>query len=206
MGNSTLIEQRRPAQVGLPTDRSSIPRQAWVEGLCSDCGNGWQCPANDLHTPVCRSCGAQERPLKHEHVDARVTLRACLVCGHDQMYWARDFPRRLGILIVIIAAVLAPFTYYISLAVGAVLDASLVFVVRKRLHCYACKSVHHGFDGADLWRPFDLEVRDVHEFGERAAVVQALSQQGGGDTRHVPRAYRKDRQDLPSADSIGDCD
>ena len=115
-------------------------------------------------------------PFQRERLAEDGSLLGCLACGHDEMYQARDFPRSLGIAVVVAAAVLAPFTMYLSLAVGAALDASLVFVVPKRVHCYRCGAVHHRFPRPEVWRPFDLEVADLHRFGRRAAVAQTLGQ------------------------------
>lgn len=166
-----------------------IPAGAWLEGTCTGCGAGWRCPASDAARPACAACGREGEPFHPEMADESGGLRGCLACGHDEMYWARDFPKRVGIAVVVAAAVLAPFTMYISLAVGAVVDALLVFTVRKRLHCYRCGAIHHGFDGAALWQPFDLEVADVHRYGEKAAVAQTL---GAGHA--LPHARRRDAQ------------
>ncbi|TAH38213.1 MAG: hypothetical protein EYC70_06215 [Planctomycetota bacterium] len=153
---------------------SAVPPRAWLEGPCPRCQAGWRCPAGDAQRPACRACGAPASALAHALVDAGGALRGCLHCGHDQMYAARDFPRRLGLAVVIAAAALAPFTYYISLAAGALVDAGLVFLVRKRVHCYRCGAVHHGFARPQVWAPFRLEVADVHRFGSKASVVAAL--------------------------------
>ncbi len=161
--------------------------KAWIEGPCPQCGLGWRCPATDRERPSCSACGAPASALHSGGVGADGSLQACLACGHDQMYWARDFPRGLGIGVVIVAAVLAPFTWYLSLAVGAVVDSLLVFVVPKRVHCYRCNSIHHGFVRPEVWKPFQLEVSDLHQYGEKAAVAKML---GGGHT--LPHARRGD--------------
>jgi len=163
----------------------SVPARTWIEGACTGCERFWRCPAEDAEAPVCSSCGAAGPELSPGAVLADGSLAACMACGHDEMYWARDFPRRFGIAVVVVAAALAPFTWYLSLAAGAVVDASLVFFVRKRLHCYRCAAVHHGFPGAGHWRAFDLEVADLHRFGAKSAVAQTL---GAG---HAPRHGRR---------------
>lgn len=160
--------------------------RAWLEGPCRRCGAGWRCAAADATLPACSACGAPEQPVRVEQAEPDGALRGCLACGHDQLYAARDFPRRLGIAVVVVAALLAPFTYYVSLAVGALVDAALVFVVRRRLHCYSCSAVHHGTPRAEAWPPFQLEVAEVHRHGEKAAVVQALR-----PGQELPRARRR---------------
>ncbi len=64
----------------------------------------------------------------------------CLLCGDDQYYLIKDFNKGIGLLIFVIGAILSIWTYGISLAVAAVIDA----ILYKRLPflkvCYICDS------------------------------------------------------------------
>jgi len=168
----------------------SAPPRARLQGRCR-CGAPWRAGVAAGARPDCPVCGEAGAPFHGEGLDADGSLLACLACGHDQLYHARDFPRALGIGIVVVAAVLAPFTAYLSLFVAAAADAILAWRVPRRLHCYRCGTVHRGFPEAALWPPFDLEVADVHRYGERAAVARTL-----GAGHDPPRARRRDGRTL----------
>ena len=64
-----------------------------------------------------------ELELQAALVETRVIER-CPACEGAQLYVQRDFNQRAGLVIVVIGAVLAPFTpYYASLFVAAAVDA-----------------------------------------------------------------------------------
>ncbi|KAA3609002.1 MAG: hypothetical protein DWQ01_10490 [Planctomycetota bacterium] len=170
--------------------------KAWIEAPCPECQRLWRASASERKAPDCPKCGKEGAAFHPSKLEAKGTLQGCVPCGHDQLYWARDFPKKLGIAVVVVAAVLAPFTYYLSLLVGALLDALLVVVIPKRLHCYRCGAIHHRFNGPGLWQPFQLEVADVHQYGRKASVVQAL-----GHGAEPPHARRQDLEP-PESSSV----
>jgi hypothetical protein len=67
------------------------------------------------------------------------------VCGGHSFYLQKDFNQNLGCLIFIVGAVLAPFTYYLSLLAGLVLDLILYFVLPYATLCYTCRSIYRGY-------------------------------------------------------------
>ena len=69
--------------------------------------------------------GEGEFQLHLEHRTEHGGVTGCLSCGHAELYTVKRFPKPLGIGIVVVAAVLAPFTSYISLAAAAVLGMAL---------------------------------------------------------------------------------
>jgi hypothetical protein len=97
-------------------------------------------------------------------------LRGCLACAHPELYTQRDFPRALGITIVVAAAVLAPFTWYLSLAVAAVLDAVLYGSARTMVVCYVCGTRHRGFANEPRHPRYDLTIAERLRFGAKAVM------------------------------------
>jgi hypothetical protein len=76
-------------------------------------------------------------------------LHACPSCGCKDLFVRKDFPQKLGLAVVVVAAVsfliLAanPRTFYIGvwvLVAAAGLDAVLYFVVKKVTVCYRCRA------------------------------------------------------------------
>jgi len=113
-----------------------------------------------------------------ERLTAGGGLAGCLACGHPELYTQRDFPRGLGVGIVLVAAVLAPFTSYVSLGVAALLDAVLYRVAPTLVACYVCSARHRGFAPEPRHPRYDLTIAERLRYGPKA-VMGAPMRPGG---------------------------
>jgi hypothetical protein len=120
-------------------------------------------------------CG---RELHRDGLTAGGGLTGCLTCGHPELYTRRDFPRGLGIGIVAVAALAAPFTRYLSLVAAALIDAVLFRTARLVVVCYMCGTRHRGFASEPRHPRFDLGIAERLRFGEKA-VMGAPMRPGG---------------------------
>ena len=121
----------------------------------------------------CPACG-REHVLHPEVRTADGGLVGCAACGHPELYRQKDFPRALGLVIVIVAAILAPFTWYLSLVVAALADCLLYFVGADRLVCYLCRARHRGFAPDPRHPRFDREIEERLKFGQRAVMGKPM--------------------------------
>lgn len=112
--------------------------------------------------------------LHDERLTEEGGLLGCLVCGHPELFQQRDFPRALGLVIVVGAAILAPFTAYVSLAVAALLDFVLYHVSRRMVVCYVCSARHRGFHEEPRHPSYDREIAERLQFGERAVMGKPM--------------------------------
>ena len=110
------------------------------------------------------------RELHREHLTSSGGLVGCLACGHPELYTQRDFPRRLGIGIVVLAAVLAPFTWYASLLAAAGVDAVLYWSAASMVVCYVCGARHRGFAAEPRHPRYDLGVAERLRYGPKAVM------------------------------------
>ncbi|MCP3914616.1 MAG: hypothetical protein GY711_03550 [bacterium] len=120
------------------------------------------------------------------HLDERTQnggLNGCLACGGKELFARKDFPPALGITIVVVAAVLAPFTMYISLAVAALLDFILYQTARESLVCYRCSAEHNGFAKEPRHPRFDRTIAERLKFGEKAVMGSPMRE---GGTANAP--------------------
>lgn len=120
------------------------------------------------------------------HLDRRTDdggLSGCLACGHPELYTRKRFPRALGIGIVVVAAVLAPFTHYVSLAVAAVLDGIVYHFAGSELVCYACGAIHRGFREVPRHPRFDRTIEERLRYGEKAVMGTPMRE---GGTANAP--------------------
>lgn len=134
---------------------------ASVHYLCRQCE--WRLVA-EASAPAmsCENCGfandVQAPP-------AGQSIAACAACGHEELYIQKDFNRATGITIVVIGAIFAPFTRYISLVVVTLIDVALYYMTRDVTVCYACRAVHRGYPPNPAQKAFDLVVHDRHVYG-----------------------------------------
>ena len=112
--------------------------------------------------------------LHEEHLTSGGGLRGCLVCGHPELFVQRDFPRAFGIAIVVVAAILAPFTYYLSLIVASAIDLVLYHTARRMTVCYVCTARHRGFAEEPRHPAFDREIGERLKFGPKAVMGKPM--------------------------------
>jgi uncharacterized protein (DUF983 family) len=147
----------------------SITRRLEIAFSCPRCGK--EALAGLDGQARCGSCGEQTTlPVPPEMRESRV-VDACPACGSSQLYVQRDFNQKVGLAIVIVGAVLAPFTpFYSSLMVAALVDALLYALLPEITVCYRCHAHFRGFARNPRHQAFDLhlaEQYDVHPPPER---------------------------------------
>lgn len=111
-------------------------------------------------------CGACDwtRTCPAEDIEGGQPAR-CLVCGCNDLWRQKDFPQRLGLLMVGTGIVLSTVAYALwqpALSLGilmafALVDFLLFVFMRDVLVCYRCGARHGGFEPASQ-ATFDLEV------------------------------------------------
>jgi hypothetical protein len=111
---------------------------------------------------ACEHCGAENAVVAPP---ADAIIDRCAACGHDQLYFQKDFNRTLGIAIIAVGAVLVPWTYYLSLLGVTILDYVVWRIVKNVIVCYRCQAVHRGYPANPALKPFDLVIHDRHVYG-----------------------------------------
>ena len=114
-------------------------------------------PAN-----ACEQCGATN-DVTAQPVGARI--ERCAACGHDQLYFQKDFNRTTGIALVVLGSIFVPWTYGLSLLGVTILDYVVWRLVKNVIVCYRCQAVHRGYPPNPAIKPFDLVVHDRHVYG-----------------------------------------
>lgn len=122
----------------------------------------------------CVHCG--EQAAAHpEALGLEGRIVACPVCGCPDLYRQRDFNRRLGVAIMILAAVGA-FTLgaffgmgltYALLVAFALLDLVIYRALSDIAVCYHCRAIARRYPGIDQVPPFDLNISDKYIAIER---------------------------------------
>lgn len=137
---------------------------AEVNFRCKGCGRGlWLRPAGAAADVECPLCRQPHRVDPVTAVDADGRLARCAVCGCDRMYRQRDFNRRLGLVVVVVAAAFSVATRGLSLLVAAAIDLALYFALPEIVLCYHCEAIHRGFRRSGTLTGYDLATGERYE-------------------------------------------
>jgi hypothetical protein len=134
-----------------------------VNFRCRRCGRGIWLRQDGAAESSCSRCAQIHRIDAAAALDPQGQLVRCFVCGCDQLYRQRDFNRKLGIAIVAVAAILAPFTRYLSLVAAALLDLLLYLRVGEIALCYHCAAIHRGVPMGPRIGRYDLATHERFE-------------------------------------------
>jgi hypothetical protein len=134
--------------------------QLMIQITCSECGSGIKVlPTQNAAKAQCQICKTENEVIfKKEHFSDE--LKECVTCERKDFYQQKDFNRKIGVILFVIAAVLSIFTYGVSFIVLYVFD----FILHKKLGniviCYNCQTVYRNVKNIDLIQPFDHEMND----------------------------------------------
>ncbi len=134
---------------------------ASVHYLCLQCERRLARAAGEP-AAACEQCGepsAVVAPPENAIIDR------CAACGHDQLYFQKDFNRRTGIALVVVGAIFVPWTWGLSLLAVTILDYIVWRIVKDVIVCYQCQAVHRGYAIPPSLKPFDLVIHDRHVYG-----------------------------------------
>jgi len=90
----------------------------------------------------------------------------CINCGCKEFYQQKDFSRIIGIGLIVLGCILAPYTYYISLFVLSLFDFLLYRRLKLVTVCYGCEGVYRGQPLSNQHGGFSLLIRDQYRFGK----------------------------------------
>jgi hypothetical protein len=127
---------------------------------CPSCGGEASCGLDGRGH--CAACGAQPTLSLSASITEQHTVDRCPACDGPQLYVQRDFNQKAGLGVVIVGAVLAPFTHYLSLVAAAIIDAALYTLLAEITVCYRCQAHFRGFRRNPAHEPFDLHIAEQY--------------------------------------------
>jgi hypothetical protein len=87
-------------------------------------------------------------------------LKECPVCTRMDFYKQKDFNRKIGVLLFVIAAILSIWTYGLSLVVLYLLDLFLFRKLSMVAICYKCQTNFRKLKNIADIRDYDHEMND----------------------------------------------
>lgn len=92
------------------------------------------------------------------HFDGR--LEECPVCTRQDFYKQKDFNRKIGVALFVIAAIASIWTYGLSLVALYLVDLFLFRRLSQVAVCYKCQTNFRNLTNMDEIRDFDHEMND----------------------------------------------
>ena len=134
-----------------------------IEWRCPSCQHPQQQDLDGNDHLRCAECGHRQPYFDGTlESEGRVAdpLEACIVCGYERLFAQKDFNRKIGLGIVVVGAVLSPWTYGLSLVVCMALDYGLYSFVPEITVCYGCQAIHRSFEHNPKHRAHDPLLAD----------------------------------------------
>ena len=127
---------------------------------CDECGSAIHVyPDTEADRAECGVCGSMKAvSFDANHLEG--DLCDCPSCGRKDFYKQKDFNRKIGVILFIIAAILAIWTYGISLMVLYVFDLLLYRKLGNIAICYKCQTIFRRVRNIDQIHGFDHEMND----------------------------------------------
>jgi len=139
-----------------------VSRAPEIAFACPSCGR--EAVAGLDGAGRCPACGAEAALEMPARVHEDRVLERCPACGSKQLFVQRDFNQKAGLAVVVVGAVLAPFTpYYSSLVAAALIDAALYAVLPEITVCYRCHAHFRGFARNPQHAAFDLHIAEQYD-------------------------------------------
>lgn len=152
---------------------------------CPECEHTSRIPLAPEAAVACPTCDwKQHTPAT---LPSASPLDECLVCGCKELFIRKNFSQRIGIAVVVIAALSSAiawayymwYTAYGILFAAALLDLYLYFTVGNLLQCYRCGTEYRGLPHLDDHEAFSLETHEKYrQQAIRLAESQAIQSKG----------------------------
>jgi len=146
------------------------PAPSSASFLCDDCQREIVQPLDaPASRAACPGCGrGHDLYGTGEAIETRVLSR-CARCGLDRLYVQKDFNKKAGLWVFVVAAVLSVPTWGLSLLAATLIDLALYFALGDATLCYGCGTVHRGFRRNPEHGPFDIHVQEAVDRRPRTA-------------------------------------
>ncbi len=131
-----------------------------IQITCSNCGSSVEVVPDIQATKVsCDVCQhVTEVSFNEKHIQG--DLEVCPVCSRQDFYKQKDFNRKIGVLLFVIAAILSIWTYGLSLVVLFIFDLILFKKIGFVAICYKCNTNFRNLGNMAMIRDFDHEMHD----------------------------------------------
>lgn len=131
-----------------------------IQITCNHCGSSVEVmPEKHAQKVECDVCKhVMDVHFKPEHEEG--LLKECPVCTRQDFYKQKDFNRKIGVLLFVIAAILSIWTYGLSLVALYLVDLLLFRKLNLVAICYKCQTNFRQVKNMAELYDFDHEMND----------------------------------------------
>jgi hypothetical protein len=131
-----------------------------IQITCPNCGSSVEV-LPDVHSrkvecDVCKH--VQDVTFTQDHEQGM--LKECPVCSRMDFYKQKDFNRKIGVFLFIVAAILSIWTYGLSLVALYLVDLFLFKRLALVTVCYKCRTNFRKIKNIEEIREYDHEMND----------------------------------------------
>lgn len=146
-----------------------------VQITCTGCGSSVEVHpdhnAKKVDCEVCNHTMDVNFTAKHE----AGVLEECPVCTRQDFYKQKDFNRKIGVGLFIIAAILSIWTFGLSLVALYLVDLFLFKKLSLVAICYKCQTNFRNLSNMNAIRDYDHEMNDRIVYSDHDFKGKALS-------------------------------
>ncbi len=134
--------------------------QMTVTMTCPECESAIAVyPNKEAITATCDIC-SHVASVKFNEEHEHNILKECPCCERKDFYQQKDFNRKLGVILFVIAAILSIWTYGLSLIALWLLDFFLFSKLPNIVICYKCATIFRNVENISEINDFDHEMND----------------------------------------------
>lgn len=131
-----------------------------VQITCKNCGSSIEVLPDVKATKVdCDVC-KHVMDVNFSQEQEQGILKQCPVCTRQDFYQQKDFNRKIGVLLFVVAAALSIYTYGLSLPAAWLIDVFLLKRLNTVAVCYKCQTIFRKVSNIKEIRDFDHEMND----------------------------------------------
>lgn len=131
-----------------------------IQITCSNCGSSIEVLPDQHSTQVdCDVC-KHVMNVKFSKEHEQGVLKACPVCERQDFYKQKDFNRKIGVALFVIAAILSIWTYGLSLVALYLVDLFLFRKLSLVAICYKCRTNFRKITNMSDIHDFNHEMND----------------------------------------------
>lgn len=131
-----------------------------IQVTCPQCGSSIEVhPDVSAHKIQCEICQHVVDVHFNSEQESGV-LKECPVCTRQDFYKQKDFNRKIGVALFVVAAILSIWTYGLSLVALYLVDLFLFRKLSLVAICYKCRTNFRRVKNMDEIRDFDHEMND----------------------------------------------
>ena len=133
---------------------------------CTECGSGIHVhPSKEATSAKCEICNHEQAVTFNEEHENGI-IKDCPSCSRKDFYRQKDFNRKIGVTLFVIAAILSIWTYGISFVVLYLFDLLLFKKIGDIVICYKCHAIFRKVENLDSIEGYNHEMNDRITYGD----------------------------------------